>query len=80
MVITVLAGNTFGDNMPDGLVGPTGLLIIVLLVIATVLLIRNMNSRLRRLPERFPRPDDPAATDSGPARAESAVDKPSTDL
>jgi hypothetical protein len=50
----VLAGNNFGDTMSDGLAGPMGLLIIVLLAIATVLLIRNMNSRLRRLPERFP--------------------------
>ncbi len=46
--------NNFGDTMSDGLAGPLGLLIIVLLAIATVLLIRNMNSRLRRLPERFP--------------------------
>jgi hypothetical protein len=50
----VLAENNFGDTMSDGLAGPMGLLIIVLLAIATVFLIRNMNSRLRRLPERFP--------------------------
>ena len=79
-MVTVLAENNFGDTMSDGLAGPMGLLIIVLLAIATVFLIRNMNSRLRRLPERFPGPDEPAATDTGPARAESAVDKPSTDL
>ncbi|MEU4244429.1 hypothetical protein [Actinoplanes sp. NPDC026619] len=30
-----------------------GLFVIVLLVIATVLLIRNMNKRLRRLPDSF---------------------------
>ncbi|MFI5492764.1 hypothetical protein [Actinoplanes sp. NPDC051859] len=30
-----------------------GLFIIILLVIATVLLIRNMNKRLRRLPDSF---------------------------
>jgi hypothetical protein len=51
---TVFAQNNFGDTMSDGLAGPMGLLIIVLLAIATVFLIRNMNSRLRRLPERFP--------------------------
>jgi hypothetical protein len=50
----VLAQNNFGDTMSDGLAGPMGLLIIVLLAIATVFLIRNMNSRLRRLPEKFP--------------------------
>ena len=47
---TVFAQNNFGDTMSDGLAGPMGLLIIVLLAIATVFLIRNMNSRLRRLP------------------------------
>jgi len=52
---SVLAQNNFGDTMSDGLAGPMGLLIIVLLAIATVFLIRNMNSRLRRLPEKFPR-------------------------
>ena len=57
----VLAGNSFGDTESGGLAGPLGLLIIVLMAIATVLLIRNMNSRLRRLPDRFPQPGPPAA-------------------
>jgi hypothetical protein len=35
-----------------------GLLVVVLLGIATVLLIRNMAGRLRRLPERFPEQED----------------------
>jgi hypothetical protein len=69
-MIAVLAENDFGDNIGDGLAGPVGLLIIVLLVIATVLLMRNMNARLRRLPERFPNhPDGPAAR----ARREAAA-------
>ena len=34
--------------------GPLGLLVVVLMIIATVLLIRNMNARLRRLPREFP--------------------------
>ncbi len=55
----VWAENNFGDTVSDGMAGPMGLLIILLLGIATVLLIRNMNSRLRRLPERFPHQDDP---------------------
>jgi hypothetical protein len=53
---TVLAQNSFGDTQPDGVAGPLGLLIIVLLAIATVLLIRNMNKRLKRLPAEFPPP------------------------
>jgi hypothetical protein len=49
--------NNFGDTRSGGLAGPMGLFIIVLLSIATVLLIRNMNKRLRRLPDSFPRTD-----------------------
>jgi hypothetical protein len=52
-VIELFAENNFGDTRSGGLAGPTGLLIILLLVIGTVLLIRNMNARLRRLPDRF---------------------------
>ena len=52
--MTGLAENNFGDTLGGAVAGPTGFVIILLLVIGTVLLIRNMNSRLRRLPERFP--------------------------
>lgn len=48
-----LAQNDFGDTEANGVAGPLGLVIIVLLAIATVFLIRNMNRRLRRLPETF---------------------------
>ena len=45
--------------------GPLGLLVVVLMLIATALLIRNMNSRLKRLPREFPPPpgDDPGHED-----------------
>ena len=46
--------------------GPLGLLVIVLMIIATVFLIRNMNARLRRLPREFPETQDdgrPASPD-----------------
>jgi hypothetical protein len=33
---------------------PIGLLVVLLLIVATYLLYRSMTSRLRRLPERFP--------------------------
>jgi hypothetical protein len=49
-----VAENDFGDTRSGGLAGPMGLFVIVLLCIATVLLIRNMNKRLRRLPDSFP--------------------------
>ncbi|SDY72874.1 hypothetical protein SAMN05444365_103272 [Micromonospora pattaloongensis] len=50
----VLAVNNFGDTRSGGLAGPMGLFLILLLAAATVFLIRNMNGRLRRLPDRFP--------------------------
>ncbi|MDW5323317.1 hypothetical protein [Plantactinospora sp. KLBMP9567] len=63
----VLAENNFGDTRTGGLAGPMGLFLITVLAIATVLLIRNMNARLRRLPDRFPhqRDDEPSATQPG---------------
>ena len=39
--------------------GPLGLLVVLLMIIATVFLIRNMNSRLKRLPREFPPPTTP---------------------
>jgi hypothetical protein len=63
-----LADNDFGDNLGDGVAGPVGLLIIVVLAIATALLVRNMNKRLKRLPESFP---DPRVAARDLARAEA---------
>ncbi|GII23521.1 hypothetical protein [Planosporangium mesophilum] len=57
-----LAQNNFGDTRTGGLAGPMGLFLILVLVIGTVLLIRNMNSRLRRLPDQFPSSGTPGAS------------------
>ncbi|MFI1192146.1 hypothetical protein ACH4T9_02535 [Micromonospora sp. NPDC020750] len=67
----VLAENNFGDTRTGGLAGPMGLFLILVLAAATVLLIRNMNARLRRLPDRFPGPD---GVDAG--RVEAGVVDP----
>ncbi|GAA1816624.1 hypothetical protein HC028_10405 [Planosporangium flavigriseum] len=56
-----LAQNNFGDTRSGGLAGPMGLFVILVLTIGTVLLIRNMNSRLRRLPEQFSSTDQHGA-------------------
>jgi hypothetical protein len=67
-VTAVLADeNNFGDTRSGSLAGPTGLVVILLLALGTFLLIRNMNSRLKRLPESFDPPK--------PAKTESTVDK-----
>jgi hypothetical protein len=68
-----VAENDFGDTRSGGLAGPMGLFIILLLAIGTVLLIRNMNSRLRRLPQSFP------STDTDGARQGAADSTPSAD-
>jgi hypothetical protein len=49
--------------------GWLGFLIVVLLGVATLLLIRNMNMRLKRLPDRFPSepPEDADEDASGPS-------------
>jgi hypothetical protein len=89
--LDVLAANNFGDTRSGSLAGPLGLLIIVLLALATVFLIRNMNARLRRLPDRFPGQDGPAEAaggrpeESGGATGESGgraevADRPTGDL
>ncbi len=57
-MIEFLAENNFGDTRTGSLAGPTGLVIILLLVLGTILLIRNMNKRLKRLPESFDKKDD----------------------
>jgi hypothetical protein len=72
-VVDVLAVNNFGDTREGGLAGPMGLLLIIVLGTATVLLIRNMNSRLKRLPERFPGQEDDVAD---PTETKSVTAKP----
>ena len=52
-MIEFLAENNFGDTRSGSMAGPTGLVIILLLALGTVLLIRSMNKRLKRLPESF---------------------------
>jgi hypothetical protein len=77
--VDFFAVNNFGDTRSGGLAGPMGLFIIVMMSIATVLLIRNMNKRLRRLPDSFDNVDgkpgeksikDPTAGESGAGQNE----------
>lgn len=62
MELTELAQNYFGNTRSGSLAGPVGGFIVALLAVTTVLLIRNMNARLRRLPDRFPEPSSPSPT------------------
>ena len=68
LAATLLAAS----DTPSSAAGPVGLLVVVLLGVSLVLLIRNMDRRLKRLPRDFPEdghglprsgagPDDPDA-------------------
>jgi hypothetical protein len=56
---------------PSGTAGPLGLLIVLLLGVAVVLLVRNMNGRLRRLPPSFDDPKKPADHPTNPPANDS---------
>ncbi|AZG45010.1 hypothetical protein [Gordonia insulae] len=82
--MTVAAGlEVLAAQEPEGpefgKASPLGLLIIIVLLVATALLIRSMNSQLKKLPKTFdsehPEPDqafddgtDSVSPDSGPPR------------
>jgi hypothetical protein len=74
----VVAVNNFGDTRAGGLAGPMGLFIIVLMCVATVLLIRNMNKRLRRLPDSF-QDSETARRQAEIARLDVALDSPAAE-
>ena len=43
---------------PSGTAGPLGLLVVLLIAVSLVVLIRNMNGRLRKLPPSFDAPPE----------------------
>ena len=64
----VIADGAPHNNGPDfGKASPVGLLVIVLLVIATLFLVRSMNRQLRKVPKSFDRenPEPDQAADEG---------------
>lgn len=59
--VAVLADGTPHNTGPDfGKASPLGLLVVVLLLIATLLLLRSMNRQLKKVPKTF----DPERTES----------------
>ncbi|SOX55653.1 hypothetical protein MAAFP003_4345, partial [Mycobacterium ahvazicum] len=79
LLLTVIADGTPQHTGPDfGKASPIGLLVVVLLLIATLFLLRSMNKQLKKVPESFdpkhPEPDQAAdeGTDTvGPPRDEA---------
>lgn len=69
--LTVIADGTPQHTGPDfGKASPLGLLVVVLLVIATVLLVRSMNRQLKKVPKSFDgdHPERDQAVDDEPPR------------
>lgn len=65
LLFTVIADGAPHNNGPDfGKASPIGLLVVVLLLIATLFLLRSMNRQLKKVPESFdpqhPEPDQDA--------------------
>ena len=68
LLLTVIADGTPHNNGPDfGKASPLGLLVVVLLLIATLFLLRSMNRQLKKVPESFDRqhPEPDQAADEG---------------
>lgn len=53
MELLDLAQNYFGNTRGSSLAGPIGGFLVAALAVGTILLIRNMNARIRRLPASF---------------------------
>ncbi len=73
LAFSVLADGAPRDTGPDfGKASPVGLVIIVLLLIATFLLVWSMNRHLRKLPKSFDRAPEPTR----PPTADSTTEDP----
>jgi hypothetical protein len=59
-----------GKGPEFGKASPIGLVVILLLAVATVLLIRSMSKRIRRLPASFDPPEDSGPEEMGEAAQE----------
>ena len=65
LLLSVIADGTPRNTGPDfGKASPLGLLVVVLLLIATLFLLRSMNRQLKKVPDTFdpqhPEPDQAA--------------------
>jgi hypothetical protein len=67
-VVTVLAQQAPPGQGPEfGKASPVGLIVVLLLAVATALLIRSMSKRIKRLPESFDPPaEQPDGVDEQP--------------
>jgi hypothetical protein len=72
-IVGLLADETPRDTGPDfGKASPIGLVVVVILLIATFLLVWSMNKQLKKLPESF----DPESPEPDQAADEGTVELP----
>jgi len=77
LLLTVIADAPHNHGPDFGKASPLGLLVVVLLLIATLLLLRSMNRQLKKVPKTFdsehPEPDQ--AADEGTDTAGPSLDQ-----
>jgi hypothetical protein len=72
-IVGLLADDTPRDTGPDfGKASPLGLVVVVILLIATFLLVWSMNKQLKKLPESF----DPQSPEPDQAADDGTVELP----
>lgn len=80
VALTLLADKPSQTGPEFGKASPIGLLIVVLLLIATCVLVWSMNKHLKKLPETFDPASEPTVADSAAEPADSKQDgEPSAD-
>ncbi|OBF20706.1 hypothetical protein [Mycobacterium kubicae] len=67
LLLSVIADEPRNTGPDFGKASPLGLLVVIVLVIATLLLLRSMNRQLKKVPESFDRqhPEPDQAADEG---------------
>jgi hypothetical protein len=73
-LLTVIAEPQHNHGPDFGKASPLGLLVVVLLLVATLFLLRSMNRQLRKVPKSFDRehPELDQAADEGTDRVDEA--------
>jgi hypothetical protein len=66
-----------GKGEEFGKASPVGLVVLVVLFLATILLVRSMNKHLRKVPASFDASDATASDDAAPAAPDGPVAPPS---
>ena len=69
-----------GKGVEFGEASPVGLIVILLLAVATIILIRSMSKRIRRLPASFDAPEDRLEDDGATGSGEPAGTQPTRDV